>query len=204
MALYAGHFSKSKYDKCKYPEDVYDSTAPYEYITNQDSIYNCGGCLTTYGPISSYMGIGVSTTTGDMTAAAQQNIDIDSIMSNRNVPVSKCKKGKVNPINVTKLKLKHVPICNGKLDSQHSKMTDPAMFYRGAAINRFYDLNRDPQANIFYDWAVNTDLEMKDNYTQELPIPLTDVDLVPNRNKSNRWKPCSIPIKKNGNCGTSC
>lgn len=204
MALFAGHFSNPKYDKCAYPEDLYQSTAPYSYVMNTDRIHNCNGCLTTFGPRGGYLGAGVSSPTGDVIAASQQNIDVDSITSNRNVTLSKCKRGKVNPIDITKIKTKNVPVCNDYLDGQHSRMTDPAMFYRGVAINRFHDLNKDPQANIFYDWAINTSLEMKDNYIPDMPVPLTEVDLVPNRNRSDRWIPCSVALDGNGNCGTNC
>ncbi len=210
MSLYTGHFSNPKYDKCAYPEDLYESTAPYAYVMNTDRIHNCNGCLTTFGPRGGLMGAGASSPTGDVIAAAQQNVDIDSVMSNRNVPLSKCKRGKVNPVDVTRIKTKNLPVCNDYLDSQHSKMTDPAMFYRGAPINRFYDLNKDPQANIFYDWAVNTSLEAKDNFIPELPEPLTDVDLVPGvptsttRPRDPSWIPCSIALDGNGNCGTKC
>jgi len=87
-------------------------------------------------------------------------------------------------------------------------MTDSAMFYKGVAINRFYDLPKDPQANIFFDWAVNTKLEAKDNFVPELPNPLTGVNMVPNKRDGelpdDTWNPCFIPIKGNGNCGTGC
>ena len=208
MAFYAGHFSNPRYDKCAYPEDLYESTAPYAYVMNTDRIHNCSGCLTTFGPRGGLLGAGVSSPTGDVIAAAQQNIDIDSVMSNRNVPLSKCKRGKVNPVDVTRIKTQNLPVCNDYLDGQHSRMTDPAMFYRGAAINRFYDLNKDPQANIFYDWAINTSLEAKDNFIPELPVPMTDVNMVPNRHDrevpDDTWVPCSIALDGNGNCGTNC
>jgi hypothetical protein len=208
MALNAGHFSNSKYDKCAYPEDLYESTAPYAYVMNTDRIHNCNGGLSTFGPRGGYLGAGVSSLTGDVIAAAQQNIDIDSVMSNRNMPLSKCRRGKVNPVNVTRIKTKNVPVHNDYLDAQHTKMTDSAMFYRGVAINRFYDLPKDPQANIFFDWAVNTKLEAKDNFVPELPNPLTGVNMVPNKRDGelpdDTWNPCFIPIKGNGNCGTTC
>lgn len=204
MALYAGHFSNPRYDKCAYPEDVYESTAPYKYVMNPDRIHNCNGCLTTFGPRGAYLGAGVSSPTGDVIAAAQKNVDIDSITSNRNVPLSKCKRGKVNPIDITRIKTKNTPLCNDYLDSQHSRMTDPAMFYRGVAINRFYDLDRDPQANIYYDWGINTGLEMRDNFDPELPVPMTDVDMVPNKRRDNRWIPCSISLNPDGTCGADC
>jgi hypothetical protein len=209
MAFHAGHFSNPKYDKCAYPEDLYESTAPYAYVMNPDRIHNCKGCLTTFGPRGGFLGAGVSTPTGDTIAAAQQNVDIDSVMTNRNVPLSKCKRGKVNPVDVTRIKTVNLPECNDYLDGQHSRMYDPPMFYRGAPINRFYDLNKDPQANIYYDWAINTSLEARDNFVPDLPEPLTDVDMVPDyplgaRNKQNEWMPCSVALDANGNCGTNC
>ena len=215
MSLFTGHFSRPIYDTCAYPEDLYESTGPYEYIMNSDRIHNCSGCLTTFGPRGSFLGAGVSSPTGDVIAAAQQNIDIDSIMTNRNVPLSKCKRGKVNPIDVTRIKTKNLPECNDYLDAQHTKMTDPAMFYRGVAVNRFFDLNKDPQANIFYDWAINTTLEAKDNFVPDLPTPINtymmNADMVPDLPIGDRtirgdprWRPCSIALDSNGNCAGNC
>jgi hypothetical protein len=205
MALNVGHFSNPRYDRCFYKENVYQSTEPYAYIMNTDRIHNCNGALTTFGPRSSYYGTGVSTPTGDVIAAAQQLVDIDSVMSNRNVPISKCRRGKVNPINITHIKTKDIPITNDYLDSQHSRMTDPSMFYRGTPINRFYDLNKDPQANIYYDWAINTSLEAKDNFVPELPTPLTHVSLMPDRSspRDDTWNPRAIQIKGDNHCGSN-
>jgi hypothetical protein len=210
MTYQIGHFSNPRYDKCAYPEDLYESTSPYAYVMNSDRIHNCNGSLTTFGARGGLLGAGVSSPTGDVIAAAQQNVDIDSIMSNRNVPLSKCRRGKVNPINVNRIKTKNLPILNDYLDGQPTRMSDPAMFYRGVAINRFYDLNKDPQANIFYDWAVNTSLEAKDNFIPELPVPLVNDTTVPNRrgdevaNPNDMWVPCSLALDVNGNCGTNC
>jgi len=206
MALFAGHFSHPKYDKCAYPEDLYESTAPYAYVMNTDRIHNCNGCLTTFGPRGGLLGAGVSSPSGDVIAAAQQYVDVDSITSNRNMPLSKCKRGKVNPVDITKIKTQNLPVCNDYLDGQHSRMTDNAMFYRGAPVNRFYDLNKDPQANIFYDWAINTSLEAQDNFIPDLPIPLTDVNMVPGNNShdNNEWFPCSIVLDHDKDCGPAC
>lgn len=209
--FYTGHFSRPRYDDCYYPESLYEATAPYEYVMNPDRIHNCNSCLTTFGPRSSHNGAGVSTPRGDVIAAAQQYVDIDSVLSNRNVPLSKCKRGKVNPVDVTRIKTQDLPVCNDYLDAQHTKMSDPPMFYRGAPINRFFDLNKDPQANIFYDWAVNTTLEAKDNFVPDLPIPMTDDDTVPEPPmgvdippRDNSWVPCSIALDVNGNCAGDC
>ncbi len=193
MSLCAGYFSRTRYDNCAYPDDLSTSTGTYEYTMNPDRIHNCNGCLTSFGPKSGLNGAGVSNLSGDVIAAAQDNVDIDTIMSNRNVPLSKCKRGKVNPVNLNKIKTTNVPICNDYLDMQHTKMSDPAMFYRGAPLNRFYDLNKDPQANIFYDFAVNTRLEAKDNFFPKMPMPLKNVTF----NGDNKWNPASVLINDN-------
>lgn len=211
MALYTGHFGKPRYDKCAYPEDLYESTGPYAYTMNTDRIHNCNGALTVFGPRGSFLGAGVSSPTGDVIAAAQQNVDIDTVMSNRNVPLSKCRRGKVNPVDVTRIKTVDLPVANDYLDGQHSRMSDPPMFYRGAPINRFYDLNKDPQANIFYDWAINTSLEAKDNFVPELPEPQTDISMLPDLPRGVNvtrgdpsWVPCSIVMGSGNNCGSNC
>ena len=155
---------------------------------NTDRIHNCNGCLSTFGPGGSFLGAGVSSPTGDVVAAAQQNVDIDSVMSNRNVPLSKCRKGKVNPIDITKIKTTNVPVCNDYLDGQHTKMSDPAMFYRGQAINRFFDPIKDPQANIYYSWTINSQLEARDNFVPQLhDLSLLGCDTVPKSPKYHNY-----------------
>jgi len=37
------------------------------------------------------------------------------------------------------------------------------------SVNRFFDLPKNPQANIFYDFAINTNLEAIDNYRERVP-----------------------------------
>ena len=201
----AGHFSGVKYDDDKYLEDVYDSTSPYSYYINPNYNFNCKGRLNLYGPRGGLMGVGVSSLSGDVLAAGQQNVDMDSIMSNRNVPGSRARQGKVNPVDLSKIRLKDVPICDsGYLDYSHTKMTDPALFMRGCPINRFYDLNKDPQANIYYDWGINTSLDARDNYTIKLPnLSMMDNDTIPTnkRDRQDKQTPRVIEINSNGNCG---
>lgn len=171
MSWNNGHYSRPKYDNCAYPDSLSQSTGPYAYIMNTDARHNCNGCLSTFGPVSGFMGAGVSSQTGDVVAAAQENIDVDTIMSNRNVPISKCKRGKVNPISLDEIKTVNTQVCDDLLNIQHSRLTDPAMFYRDSAINRFYDLPKDPQANIFYDFPVSSKQQAKDNFVPEISLP---------------------------------
>lgn len=164
-----GYSSRLDYDQQAYDDRLQESTDPLSYQLDTNRIHNCNECLSTFGPRSSYMGNGVSTTVGHSVATSQQLVDIESILSNRNVPLSKTRAGQVNPIDVTKYDMKHAKLCNDYLDPASTRLTDPSKNYREMSINRFYDLPRNPQANIFYSFAKNTKLEAKDNYKQRKP-----------------------------------
>uniref|UniRef100_A0A6C0ABX2 Uncharacterized protein n=1 Tax=viral metagenome TaxID=1070528 RepID=A0A6C0ABX2_9ZZZZ len=164
-----GHSSRLDYDLQTYEDRLRESTDPLLYRLDTNRIHHENQCLSVFGPRSSYMGNGVSTTVGCQIAPSQDLVDVESILSNRNVPLSKSKAGSVNPIDVTKFKLQHARICDDFLDSSSSRLTDPSKNYRGIAINRFYDLPKNPQANIFYPRAKNTTLEAKDNFRQKVP-----------------------------------
>ena len=172
-----GHSSRLGYDDCAYPDRLKESTSPLAYRLNNDYSHNCNGCVSTLGPRAGHMGIGVSTTVGHMPSAGQYVTDVESILKNLNVKSSKCKTGKFNDIDVTKFGLKHMTGCNKFLDPMASRLTNPASTYRDMAVNRFYDLNLDAQANIFWDFAANTRLEAKDNYMVRLPRPIKDKSL---------------------------
>lgn len=166
-----GHFSRLGYDAVAIRDSVQESTAPLFYRMNSNFNDNCNACLSTFGPRPSggANSFGVSTVPTSAHAPAQQLTDIESILTNRNVISSKSKDGQVNDIDVSKFKLQHARTCNDFLDPISTHLTDPASNYRGMAINRFFNLPKDPQANIFYDWSVNTKLEAIDNYQVRVP-----------------------------------
>lgn len=164
-----GHNSGFKADKCFYNDYLSESVGPLLYRLNPTQINNCQACLSVFGPRSSHNGYGDSTTVGHTTAPAQDLVDVESILSNRNVIASRCKDGKVNDIDVTKFHLQHARVCNDFLDPVASHLTAPPQNYRGMSINRFTDLPKNAQANIFYDFAINTQLEAKDNYQERIP-----------------------------------
>lgn len=171
QGIFQGHSSRLNYDNCYYNDYIAESTAPLLYKLSPYQIHNCEACLSVFGPRSksgppSY---GVSNTIGHRPAISQDLVDIESILSNRNVIASKCKDGKVNDIDVTKFHLRHARICNDFLDPIATHLTNPSANYRGMSINRFFNLPKNPQANIFYPFAVNTRLEAKDNYKEQIP-----------------------------------
>jgi len=171
QGIFIGHSSRLGYDINTYDDYLSESVSPLLYKLNPNQVNNCNSCLSVFGPRSSIAGNskGVSTLVGDVTIPSQELVDLESILSNRNVIASKCKDGKVNDIDVTKFSLQHARVCNDFLDGISSRLTNPSDNYRGMSINRFYDLPKNPQANIFYDFAVNTKLEAKDNYRERVP-----------------------------------
>lgn len=191
QGIFFGHSSRLGYDKCAYEDYLSESVAPSLYKLNPSQVNNCNSCLSVFGPRSGTGGnsYGVSTTVGHVTMPSQKLVDVESILSNRNVLNSKCKDGQVNDIDVTKFKLQHARICNDFLDPVATHLTNPPQNYRGMSINRFYDLPKDPQANIFYNFAVNSKLEAKDNYRERVPRLIRFDPALP-REVKGRNKPC--------------
>lgn len=163
-----GHSSRLIYDECAYNDRLQERTDPLLYRLNTNQIHNCGQCFSALGPRSSYMGQGVSTINGHPVATAQYLTDVESVLTNRNLPASKCKNGEMNPIDVTQFGLKHLPTCNGFLNPMATHLSYPAFNIREVPINRFYNLPQNPQEPIFYDFAANTKLESKDNFTFQI------------------------------------
>ncbi len=197
--LNIGHSSRLPYDKCAYDDQLSESVGPLLYRLNPQQINSCNSCLSVFGPRSSGgpRSYGVSTSMGHVTAPSQQLVDTESILSNRNVIASKCKDGKVNDIDVTKFQLQHARICNDFLDPVATHLTNPASNYRGMSINRFYDLPKNPQANIFYDQQINTKLEAKDNYRERIPRLMKYDPALPQELRGKN-KPCKY------NCYSNC
>lgn len=173
-----GHSGKLAYDNCFINDDIEQSVGPLLYRLNANQIDNCQACLSVFGPRTGRNGYGDSTTVGHTVAPAQDLVDVESILSNRNVIASKCKDGKVNDINVLDFKLQHARTCNDFLDPIATHLTNPPTTYREIAVSRFYDLPTNPQMNIFWNFAVNSQLEAKDNFFDRKPkLPRSDPTL---------------------------
>ena len=184
-----GYSSRLGYDKdCSYEDKLAESTGPLQYIMDTNRINNCDACLSTLGPRSGFMGFGVSMPVENQPAVAQQGdlVNIESLLSNRNVKKSKCRRDGANPVDVTKFPLKHPRICNNGLDPQSSRLSYPPSNYRDVGINRFYNLNKDPQMNIYWNQSCNSQLETIDNWYGEVP---TSWNVVPSLPAELKGKP---------------
>lgn len=186
-----GSSTRSQYDTCAYRDRLHESVSPLLYRLNANDIANCDACLSTLGPRSSSpRGFGVSTTSGFKPAISQEIVDVESVLTNRNVPLSKCRKDQVNFVDVTKFGMKDARICDDYLNPLASRLTYPAATYRGMAIDRFYDLPRNPQSVVYWDTAINSRLEAKDNYCVDIPsLRVYDPTMPPTYNGVNRCQP---------------
>ena len=187
-----GHSSRLAYDDATYVDRLHESTDPLLYRVNRTQMYNCDNCLSVLGPRGGSKNPAISRVNKGGLAPAQDLADLESIMTNRNVRLSKARTGHVNPIDVTKYKLNHNRICNDTLNPESTRLSYPAMMYRETSINRFYDLPQNPQEPIFWDFAVDTKLEAKDNYNPNVP---------------QLWGDRVQPVERTGavrTCGISC
>lgn len=98
-----------------------------------------------------------------------KNLLILSVCRNLNVKTSKCKKDKLNSVNLTKAKTVDYKECGNYINPEFSRLSYPASNYRDMSVNRFYNLHHDPQETLFWNFATNTTLEAKDNFVPEIP-----------------------------------
>ena len=189
-----GHSSRLPYDRCAYPDKLRQTTDPLSYQLNINQIHNCDRCFNANGagPRATTNGYGNSTLKQVGYAPMEDLIDVDSIMSNRNVKTSKCVSGHVNPINLTTKRAYDASTCTNRGNPQFSRLSQPASNYRDISTNRFYNLLHDPQINIFYDDQHNTRLEAKDNWRPDLMKPF-DASMTPTEYTGPRSK-----------CGLTC
>lgn len=191
QAVNIGHSSRLAYDSCYINDSIKESVAPLNYYLSPDQIYNCDNCLSVFGPRGATSGIS-SPVKSNYPATSQTLVDVESILSNRNVLASRCKDGQVNDVNVNDFTLRHHRICSDFIDPIASHLTNPPQNYRGMSINRFYDLPKNPQANIFWDFSVNTQLEAKDNYEPVIPKLIDNSAALP-KEKPVKYLKCVCP-----------
>ena len=188
VSVNIGHNSKLNNDNCAINDLIAESTAPLAYRLNDIQQYNCNACLSTLGPRTSsgIQSYGVSSVANDKRNVAQNLVDLESVLTNRNVPASKCKDSHVNKQDLSQYRLNNAQICGNFLNPIATHLTNPAINYKEVAINRFYDLPKNPQANVYYPSAINTKLEAKDNYRPRLPCIVKNDPSLPKECRSKK------------------
>ena len=130
---------------------------------------------------------------------AQRLVDNDSDLSNRGIPQSKAREGRVNFKDITTLKLNDLKACmegvtckNDSLSPEYTHLTSTPKNFKDVQINRFYNLHKNPQEPIFYDFAIDTVNEAKDNYVP--PKILESKTAFPQEDTSQGQRQKCIPI----------
>lgn len=187
-----GNFTRMKYDNGAYEQEQKTGNYSYDYNTSSNKIANCNRCLSLSGPLSDF-GNGGSVSTPINIGYSEKNdlVQLESVLYGRNVKDEYATRG-MNPINPVEWDAKYVPqTCDNKLRNSNTRLMSNLPPYRGTRINRFYNLIHNPQRDIFWDFAENTDLEMKDNYVPEIPIPMNNDGLLPNPNNKQSQTYCT-------------
>ncbi len=200
-----GESTNLRYDQQYIQEDIQQSTMPLQYVMDPTQVKNCQQCLSLNGPVPSVGGWGDSIPIPNAgIVPAQEIIDLDSILSNRNVKASKTRRGNVNDIDVFKFKTYNSKLCNKFLDPKSSLLTTPKQLYREMSINRFYNTNQNSQVNLYWNGSTNTQLEAKDNYDFPYPYSISNSQDIPvaqhehyTQNNSPYKPTCSVNVMPN-------
>lgn len=196
MTMNIGISSRLGYDEPAYTDRIKESVSPMIYNLEPIKYTHEKSCVSTLGPRSGYNGVGVSTVCEGRTLPIPDLTDLESILTNRNIPLSKAGMGNTNMLDVNSVKLNHINECDTYLNTEPTMLTYPPRTFRGMSINRFIDLPRNPQAVIFWDNSVNTTLEAKDNYKTKIPTvknydPALPKEIVGSHDSKNCMYKCS-------------
>jgi hypothetical protein len=123
---------------------------------------NCGKCLPFIG----------KQIKGDRFGSKQPNqTDIETSLWRASYPWG-CGRDGVHVLDMKQKNYDTYSTCPKFLDEIDSLLTHPKEHYRELEVDRFYDLHRDPASFIFWDYAVDTKLQAKDNYRTRYPTPI--------------------------------
>uniref|UniRef100_A0A6C0LTU2 Uncharacterized protein n=1 Tax=viral metagenome TaxID=1070528 RepID=A0A6C0LTU2_9ZZZZ len=182
----SGRFTRLRYDKEAYDEELIRSTDPMLYRLDPNYGINCKRCFAPYGPRA---GAQASDSIGEQ-------IDVDSILRGVSKISTKSNKQQIpDPISGYKL-YSHVD-CSDELESEYTRYTHPAYDIRGLTVRdlRFDYPLQDPQCQIFENFEVNTRLQAKDDHRAIWQVPFNQRDLLPTE-RLGKVKNCVV----NSNC----
>ena len=179
QAINYGASTRSKYDIGYYNESVDESVGPFNYKLEPYQFNNSQRGLSVFGPRESQNGVGISTISGPVIAPRQAMVDVESILKNRNVPLSRTRAAGINNIDISKFKLHDTNTCSRYLDPIATYLTNPSYNYRELSVNRFYSLDRPIQQALYWDKSVNTQLEARDNYKVKIPKIMDPYSVLP-------------------------
>ena len=156
--------TRSKYNKTNYDELLMQSTKPLRHLIYNPQGYNCDACHQINGQRNNRI-----RTTSEVSSYEYSNqIDIDNLLSNRTIPLSKSLL--IDGLTDRDKKLYNIKLpdyidCGDKSDTLYSRLTHPKENYKGMAIDRFeYPIVNENIRNLNDRLGDNTRLYMKDTY----------------------------------------
>ena len=176
----SAYSSRQKYDQQAIVEATERSTGVGNYYLNPENGFNCNTCFPLYGPLGGTRG--AATTPGHV-------IDVDSILRGYTKIHSKSNEQQI-PDSLAGYELFMPADCSPFVETEYSRFTNPVQNYRGLTRDPFYELNQDPQCNIFWNFEQNTQLAARDNHITDWRIPISQRDLLPITKISSR-RDCS-------------
>lgn len=176
----SGHFSRLNYDQCFINEDTLQSTGPGDYRLYPGQVNNESACHSVFGPRSNRTGNSGEVNQGETLG---DRAEIDSLLTNRIEPASRCKGNRDLDTKKAKLakELQKSVACDNFLNPTNSRLEVPIDEYRGLStlpLQISYPLT-DPKENVFNGHnttslenqdvnsrsGTNTRLEAKDKYS---------------------------------------
>ncbi len=207
----AGHFSRVIYDDCAFCESVKISTNPGKYKLYGGQVEHHRPCAAPTGPRNNRTGVSSEVNLGNFAERAE----IESLLTDRNYPISLCTKGRTLAEKNAKLQasslLQDNPVCDLFLQPEDTRLTYPADTLKGIYIDRYEYPIRDPQSGVYYGSDPTTDrhrfgsstrLFVRDNYRIKKLVPFNNGVVFPHENRAiNPEVPdmncCSANVQQN-------
>jgi len=178
----SSHFGRLRYDQCYIDEETKQSIQPGEYKLYYGQNQHNNKCNSLDGPRNDRS----SNSSENAKANLGERAELESLLSNRDMPASKCTSGNTldDKRRAISRGLKHNVMCDDFLNANHSRLNEPIDNFRGlSTINLQLDFPiTDPQNNVFDGHNVtalenqninsrfgsSTRLESKDEYRKNL------------------------------------
>lgn len=168
-------FSRIRYDDCSTKLYTTRSVGEGDYRLFGGFNENCSSCVSTTGPIGSK--VDVSTPKYNPQTEWGEMAHIESELLNLNIPLNRCNENATNT-HYDKNKVINKNVCSPFLNAEDSRFTYPVQAFRSMSLTSYQlqpFLYSNPQCNIIDDrTGSNTRNNVKDNYVQQMVVPIAD------------------------------
>jgi|APSaa5957512622_1039677.scaffolds.fasta_scaffold14897_2 hypothetical protein len=175
------------YDECAFKEEVTQSVIPGLYHLYDGQYENKDKCIFYAGPRNTR-----TYNSSEVSQVDRNNlVDVDSILSGRNVPLTRCMEGrKMEDLNkqCDGLKIQNPLLCSDFLLPTETRYSHPAERYKAMPCVGCFPLEYpmiDPKEFVFWGHngisrdGLGTRNYVKDNYTEKTPNVINDINVRP-------------------------